>query len=657
MMRDFLFTFIFLMGSIFTFAQEVVTGLQINAVVQKKALEVARVKSASLWADTTPINLPFFDDFSANGVFPSPLRWSDRYAFENTDFPVYPVNLGAITLDAINDSGYFYSRAVPGPAGWIADHLTSRFIRLDSIFNPTPHALSPADSVYLSFFYQPQGRGRAPQAKDSLILRFLVKPAHDSITPTDTLKIPDQWKKIWFSKGMSLDTFYLNNNRYFLQVMIPITDSQFFIKKFQFQFINYVSLASSAQPSWQCNSDQWNLDNIYLNVGRNQYDTVRPEIRFIDRPPSLLQRYESMPYPQYCNDPTNEIRDTIDMLISNRDVVPHLSSYNYYVTSTTGTFNKSYSGGNYRIEPFYTDGYVTYQPFAHPPVPFLYPISSADSAVFLMKHVVHDITPGSLLGDTIQAYQKFYNYYAYDDGTAEASYGLTPAGSQLAYRFRLNKSPDTLRAIQMFFNRTLSNQSQQWFYLCVWNDNAGQPGDTIYSDLVMPWYADSINKFVTFHLYRPLAITGTFYVGWIQTTDDNLCVGFDQYNNNQSEIFFNCIGLWENSFQSGSLMIRPVVGKPIPLGMNETTLSRFGIDIYPNPCSGSYLHLRISNPEGLKKIVPTTVTVTNMFGQTLIKTAFTELLNVSGWPGGIYLLTLTDGFGTRLCTSKFILTQ
>ena len=166
------------------------------------------------------------------------------------------------------------------------------------------------------------------------------------------------------------------------------------------------------------------------------------------------------------------------------------------------------------------------------------------------------------MGDTMQAYQKMYNYFAYDDGTPEASYGLTPAGSQLAYRFKLDKSPDTLRAIRMYFNRTLSNTSMQWFKLCVWNDNGGKPGDTIYAELVMPRYADSLNKFVTYHIYPPLSITGTFYVGWIQTTADNLSIGFDRYNNSQPQIFINTNGTWTNSAFTGSLMIRPVVGKP-----------------------------------------------------------------------------------------------
>jgi hypothetical protein len=658
-MRFFSILFISLFTGLAGFSQEILTGLQFNPVVMEQALEMNLAKSPGNGLDTIPMTIPFFDDFSANSVFPSKQRWIDNFAFENDDLPVFPINRGAMTLDAINDSGTMYSGAVPGPTPFIADHLTSRYIRLDSVFTPVPRALSPADSVYLSFYYQPQGRGRPPQKTDTLILQFLVSPAHDSIVPGDTtIAVPDLWRKMWHANGMALDTFILENNRYFVHVMIPVTDSVFFTSKFRFQFYNYVSLASSAESSWQSNTDQWNLDNVYLNVGRNRYDTTYPELRFIYRPPSMLKRYQSMPYTQYCNDPTNEARDTLDILMSNRDTIDHLSSYNYYVSDPAGSFSKTYSGGEYNIVPFNSIPYVTWQKFAHPAVPFLLPIGSADSANFLVRHVVKDVTPGSTVGDTIQAYQKFYNYYAYDDGTPEASYGLTPAGSRLACRFKLNKSPDTLRAVRMYFNRTLSNTSVQWFYLCVWNDNAGQPGDTLYTALVMPRFADSLNKFVTYHLTRPISITGTFYVGWQQTTADNLSIGFDRYNNSQSEIFINFEGTWTNSALTGSVMIRPVIGKPIPLGIGDVATRNVKLSLFPNPCPGSTLHLRI--PEGINTqqiSEMSTISISDLIGHTLVKTGFRNEIDVSSLDNGIYFLEIRGQSGIRYGISKFIISR
>ncbi|MEI7661147.1 MAG: T9SS type A sorting domain-containing protein [Bacteroidota bacterium] len=656
-MRFFLFILIILFTGITGFSQEILTGLHTNPMVKAKAATNSQAMYPEAGYDTIPVTIPFFDDFSANGVFPSHLRWIDNYAFENNDIPVNPVNMGAITLDASNDSGNMYRNAVAGPETFIADHLTSRYIRLDSVFTPVPHAITPADSVYLSFFYQPQGRGRAPQKADSLILQFLLTPAHDSIIPGDTIKIPDTWQKMWYANGMTLDTFFLKNNHYFVQVLIPVTDPVFLRKKFRFRFYNYVSLAGSSEPSWQSNTNQWNLDNVYLNRGRSLHDTVYPELRFITPPPSLLKRYQSMPYPQYCNDPTNEIRDTLDILMSNRDILPHMSNYSYYLTEPGGSYSKTYNGGNYNILPYATYPYVTYQKFAHPEFHYLLPVGAADSATFLIKHVVKDITAGSAIGDTMQAYQNFYNYFAYDDGTPEASYGLSPAGSQLAIRFKLNKSPDTLRAVRMFFNPTLSNASKQNFLLCVWNDNAGKPGDTLFSNMVTPEYADSLNQFVTYPIYPPVRITGTFYVGWIQTTSDNLSIGFDRNNNSQAEIFINTTGSWYNSAYTGSVMIRPVVGKPLPLGIRSISPGSVKLFLYPNPCAGVTLHVSVPGTLDLQTLSSSEITVSDLVGHAVLKTSFRNELDVSSLDNGIYFLEFHDHSHLHHGVSKFIISR
>ncbi len=646
------FSIVFLFCLASSFAQEMLVGLEFNPVVQDKYEEMSRFKDISSGLDTIPIVVPFFDDFREPTVFPSPERWIDHYAFVNSDIPVFPVNRGAVTLDAISDSGQMYPNAVPGPTTFLADHLTSRYIRLDSIFTPVSRSLTPADSVYLSFWYQPEGRGKPPHTADSLSLRFLVKPAWDSISPTDTTHFEEVWQEIWRTEGMSLDTFYINNNNlYFVQVMIPIVDSQYFKNTFRFQFYNYVSLASSSEPSWQSNCSQWNLDNIYLDINRSESDTLKPEITFIERPPSMLKNYASMPFPQYTDNPTNEMADTLDLFMSNRDLENHNSTYGYSMKDVNGTWQNNYSGGEYVMKPFYSFGYVTYAPFAHPLVLQLFPISTADSALYLITHQVQSID-GSMLGDTMHAYQRFYNYYAYDDGTPDAGYGLTPAGSLLAYRFKLNKTPDTLRAIQFFFNQTLSKNNVQLFYLRVWNDANGKPDQVLYDTLVFPRFADSLNKFVTYHLDPPVRVSNTFYVGWEQTTDDNLNLGYDRYNNSRDQILFNVSGEWITSAFSGSLMIRPILGKPIPLGVAENHKEPVKLKVYPNPASGEFVQIDL--PSELDRTDIYTVRLINLFSQEVIREPFSGRVNVSGCSPGIYIITLSGSSGQVVATAKVV---
>jgi hypothetical protein len=644
--------FLILIG-IGVFAQEVVTGLQFNPVVKAQFLEDKMLKSGN-GEDTIPINLPFYDDFSDNGVFPSSLRWIDRYGFVNNDYPVYPVNRGVVTMDAINDTGSMYPDAEPGPISFIADHLTSRYLRLDSIFSPLPRALGPADSVYLSFYYQPQGRGLPPHSSDSLVLQFLLVPKHDSMVPGDTAHyhIPDLWRHIWSARGMALDSFYILNNHYFNRVMIPIRNPIFFKKQFRLQFFNYVSLATSGQPSWQSNCDQWNLDEIYMNYGRNMHDTIHQEIRFVERPPSLLKYYESMPYTQFSNNPSNEMIDSLSIILTNRDQVPHSVKYSYTITQPGGSFTKNYQSPSINLLPYtqYAFGYVT-----HPPVNFTFPISTADSTTFEVKHIVRDLTPGSTLADTITGFQQFYNYYAYDDGTPEAGYGLKGAGSQMAYRFRLNKSPDTLRAIRIYFNHTLQKSNIQLFYLTVWNDNSGLPGDTIYSRLVLPVYSDSLNKFTMYRLERPVKISGSFYVGMVQTTDDNLNIGLDTYDNSASNLFYNVTGAWLASSISGAPMVRPVIGKPLPLGIANSITGKGSMEVYPNPCTTGKVHISMDRSGMFQNQENWIIYISSLTGQQLCHYQGSDIVDVTALSPGVYIIRAQNKTTSQHLVSKLVI--
>ncbi len=653
-MRYLYIILIFIFSGIAATGQEIITGLQINPVIRAKFLESGTLGMKSFLQDTSAIGIPFYDDFTSPGIYPSPARWADRFGYVNDDYPVYPVDRGVLTMDAISDSGSMYSNAIAGPSTFIADHLTSRYIRLDSLFSPVPKPVTVADSIYLSFYYQPQGRGLAPLSVDSLVLEFLVRPAHDTITATDTLFIPDHWKHIWSAPGMSLDTFYLQNNKYFKRVMIPILDSALFYKNtFRFRFYNYVSLATSSQPSWQSNTDQWNIDDIYLNAGRTWYDTIRKSIRFVERAPSFLANMTALPNDQYANNPAGEMADSVQMLISNRDTVAHNSTYSYTVNEVEGSFTKSYSS-TFNLTSYYQYDF----PYTiRPPIPFLFPITAADSASYLIRHIIRDNTPGSVLGDTISSYQNFYNYYSYDDGTPEAGYGLKGAFAMLAYRFLLFKSPDTLRAVRIFFNPTLSEANQQFFYLVVWNDHNGKPGDTIYSNIEYVRYPDTINKFVTYHLTRPLRITSTFYVGVIQTTDDNLNIGFDKYDDAHQNIMYNVIGQWLTSSQTGSLLMRPVLGKPIPVGIPRLPAIPGRLLIYPNPATTGSITVEIPSTREYSGSNQLRIKLVNVYGQVVYSGMYSRTIHLADIPAGIYLVEVSGMTDGKSFNGKLIITK
>ncbi len=186
--------------------------------------------------------------------------------------------------------GYLYPDA--SEFAFPADTLCSLPIRLDSIAQPILRPLTRKDSLYLSFYYQPYS------------------------------PVFDLWYEVWSSEGMTMDAFYEQQGSYAQQVLIPITDSvKYYASGFKFRFHNTASLASNSQPDWQSNADMWNIDMVYLNTQRSRLDSTYRKIAFVSPPPSMIKRYWSMPYKQYKNDPTNSMKDSLDILISNLDKI------------------------------------------------------------------------------------------------------------------------------------------------------------------------------------------------------------------------------------------------------------------------------------------------------------------------------------------------
>ena len=139
-------------------AQEVLTGFYHGE------------KQTTRYVNPEGLFLPFFDDFNHVRLYPDSTKWTDNNALVNDGFPLCPPNRNAATLDALDANGRVYEYAISN--AFISEYLTSARIRLDSVMDPEPRALTPADSLYFSFYYQPQGNGMPPEPHDSLVLQF-----------------------------------------------------------------------------------------------------------------------------------------------------------------------------------------------------------------------------------------------------------------------------------------------------------------------------------------------------------------------------------------------------------------------------------------------------------------------------------------------------
>jgi hypothetical protein len=684
-------------------AQEHVVGLYSNPVIKhaiKKQAERGQNFEKTLEYPTS-IHLPVFTDFHTDNIFPDTALFTGTDVYINADFPYQSVNIGVATLDAIDGNGNLYEDASAFP--FIADYLSSRPIRLDTLFLPNEtRAITLADSIYFSFFYQPQGRGNEPESFDSLVLQFgyyagdssfssmdsITLPVsgflgpggeNDTIFPFDTIYSPPpcnpgvyminydtlvwddvvtipcdsvyepviQWNHVWHSPGMPLDTFYTLFNTYSRQVMIPITDSaKFFREHFYFRFFNYASLANDIQPSWKSNCDQWNVDYIYLNVGRSQADTLYRDITFAERAPSFLKDFTSMPLRQYRNDPTNQLKDSLKLYITNLSADTFNVFYEYLVNEYAGSYSNTYTGGFANLYPFYLTGYqscTNVPQHACPPRNFLFPLSSQqDSSSYLIQHVIHDQSNPDL-GDTIHYIQRFYNYYAYDDGTPELGYGLSINQGKAAVRFTLNIA-DSLMGIGMYFNRVQNDANDNFFTLTVWDNNNGKPGNVIWEqENLKPKFSDDLYRMQIYDIDPPLPVLGTFFIGWEQTTNDLLNVGFDSHNDASAYLFYNTSGNWEQSLMEGALLMRPILHTMYDAFNIEDPGAEDAWNIYPNPVTGGLLHIEnsiFSNSELIKS--KTSISIYDMLGREMLSAPYSQALNTTQLQKGLYLMHITN---------------
>jgi len=269
---------------------------------------------------------------------------------------------------------------------------------------------------------------------------------------------------------------------------------------------------------------------------------------------------------------------------------------------------------------------------------------------FKIQHIISDTILNSPFStdfwyDTLLYVQEFNSSFAYDDGVAESAYGIITSGAKLAYQFKLNR-PDTLRAIQMYFPQMLDSVNHIPFYLTVWDDNGGQPGNIIHQQQVYPEHTEN-GKFHYYYLDSVFQMIGTFYVGWEQTTSDLLNIGLDKNKLANDYMFYNVGAGWSNSAYPGAWMIRPIVN------MDEVILSeineiRSSFLMFPNPAK-LQLNIVASTTDNL-------ISIYNLQGK-LVKQSFVVTnrckINITDLSSGMYVLEIKNKEGRNF--QKFII--
>ena len=561
-------------------------------------LSSANAYRRDLSGDT--LSLPFFDDFSGNSIVPDGKKWSDNEVFINNTFTDKQITSGVATFDAIDNTGRLYETA--SPELFEADHLTSQPIDLD---------LHASDNVWLSFYYQPGGLGDIPEESDSLILQFYA---------------PDEnmWYHAWSTPGNDYPDFKL--------VMIRIDGDRFLKKGFRLRFANYVSLSSDIlDPSLVSNCDQWNIDYVLIDRNRNANDTVFKDVAFRYPLRSLLKDYESMPWKQFFQVYLQEMGSFIPIHYRNNDIITRnvtrdFQIYDVYKDSVV----KSFSAGATNIAPMTNVDYDATHVYT-------YNTDLEDSALFRVKAwlITDEFDPKQ--NDTLIYYQKFGNYFAYDDGTAEGGYGINGLGSgnaMVACRFR-SYIQDTVRAISICFNDSYLNANRRTFDLMVWDDDNGMPGNVIGSrEQVIVEQGNTINGFYTYKLPGGIAVDGIFYIGWKQRSETFLNVGYDVNTPNDEKQLYWINGDWNRSAETGTIMIRPVTGASLPTAVQDVRYDlNTHLHIRPNP-AGQIIYL---DPVDITS-GQVYISFIDMQGKMQLKVPYSESVNISALHPGVYIV-------------------
>ena len=593
----FLLIFIF---SIFTAKSQYLIFPGTNALVKNQS---KLLNEKDLRANDT-LKVPFFDDFSRPTIYPNSKLWSDNFAFVNQTLAVNPPSIGVATLDAISFDGSIYETS--STYGFVADFLTSKPIYLNF----------PADtSIYFSFMYQAQGLGDAPENGDSLILEFY--------SPTDL-----SWNKIWSINGSELHNFK--------KVIIPISESKYLKSGFQFRFKNIASFSSNTDYAGRrSNCDYWNIDWVYLNKYRSAADTILNDVAFIQPLKSLLKSYESVPWKHFHTDTTAFFKSTAIKTTLENHFTEQVYSNLTYEISNIKTNEQSFYKNIGSIPDFFPGTKEFEETIENVPFPYI----DEDSVSFKIKVINERDTVSATqifrYNDTLTYYQKFENYYAYDDGSAEAGFGMDgnqTEGAKAAIQFSAEKK-DTLRAVQFYFNKIYENPLEGvQFYLCIWTDLNNEP---IYkSAAISPLYNNELNNFQNYKLENPLLIDGKFYVGWEQIESKFLNIGFDLNNDASSKLLYNIYGTWQNFPTSGSLMIRPVFGTENVLDNVVEITNENNVVLFPNPTSNK---INIRSNEYFKI---SEIEIFDISGRKLKSSFETENIDVSDFSKGIYFVKI-----------------
>ncbi len=612
--------FIVLIGTNLAQQADALGPLRSNSVLQQNQ----NISDQKVLVDS--IKLPFLEDFSEYyySSKPNPKKFIDQHVYINNELAAIPPSIGFATFDGLNALGKPYVNSTNPASGGsiVSDFLTSQ------IFVWGPNKPVPSDSIYMSFYFKAKGLGfDSPDKRDSLILEF--KTATTGI-----------WKKVWSREGYSVP----NSDTLFKLVMIPIVDTAYLKKGFQFRFKNRGNGTGVL--------DLWHVDYIFINKGRFVSDVSFLDVAYKSKAFKMFKKYHAIPFQQYVgavdlnSSFTNQYRNLKRNQSGSSNI--RIDSFNYAIKGGLVNFASKNKFGCDINEFDVTCPQVASDNFSYVfPAPL---INNNGRKCFDFRHYIAVASSNDpnfkayKQNDTM--YQKicFDDYFALDDGSAEQAYFLNIDNTALLGRFDINKS-DTLRGVDMFFLPVLNNAPtiNNKFKIIVYSESGGLPSQVLYKDeFNTPIFTNGYGKFERYILKVKKELgAGTYFIGFEQR-DDSLQIGFDVNTNNKSNFFYRQNGTWNNISYEGTPMIRPAFGD-ISVGLSSLQIEKRDWKIYPNPAHQSFTIQHGFYGSEFNTVF--TYEIFNLLGQTIAKENFKENnknIDVRALNDGIYFIKILN---------------
>ncbi len=588
---------------------------QLQLVPSRGAESPAHSQTAKS-ARVSALALPFFDDFSTTATSrPDSSLWlPGSGVYVNNTLTVNQPSINVATFDGLKANGVPYD-FVSEQAQGDSDTLTSQPINLGG--------LVPRDSVYLSFYTEPKGLGELPDRVDTLRLEFLNKAG--------------TWVTVWMRGGGDTDSTFRRS-------FVPIADPSLLHAAFQFRFRAFGRSSGAF--------DTWHLDYLYLNKNRSVTDRFIKDIAVRKPLTPLFKHYTAIPFTHYFADPAAATADSV-----RTDIVNLFNNFNF--TSFTFTiFDEIGKKEVLRYQETVSKIIAAdqTQPKSVPIWPFAKPAIGERMRLrykfdLLTTDDQNPTIPTVNLrrNDTISAVAELADYYAYDDGSAEFGVRMNQRLGRTAVRF-VTKTPDTLGGVRMAMLPFRKDVSGQGFTIQVYSNSNGKPDQVMYQKSFPVRYGNTRNALTTYEFSEGVAVMDTFYVGWLQISEEALAVGFDRNSQlGSSQLFTSLSTDWSaNTTLKGSVMIRPFFGgKASGLVTAVEPTPVLSVKIFPNPTGGA---IRWDN-EAVRRIE--VFSTQGVKVKTIQPTDGQREDTLQELPDGLYILRLSGGL--RVMSQKILL--